>query len=434
MMMGDMGAEIIKVEDPGKGDDTRAWGPPFQSSAAGSESTYFLAINRGKKSITLNLKSPAGLAAALRLAEKSDIVVENFRPGTMERLGLGYPAMSQINPKLVYCSISGFGQTGPERERPGYDAMIQGESGIMSVTGFPDGPPTKVGISIADLVAGLLAFQGVLLALRVAEKTGKGQWVDIALMDGQVSLLTFQAGAFFATGKSPTRKGNIHPMITPYETYKTKDSYVIIAVGNDGMWRRFCPLVGLEPLEKWAISARRVECREELAAYLIPRVAARTTAEWLADLHAAEIPCGQVRSIGDVLADPQVLFRGMVQEVDHATLGRIKTTGVPVKLSDTPGGVTTAPPLLGAHTEQVLRETLGLSADEVAAMRASGAVWIARTIRGCRQLRVRSAGASRKSWDSAISSSPKSSSSPDSRISAPPPNLDHRTSSSGCSP
>src|ERR1035438_7281176 len=374
MMMGDMGAEIIKVEDPGQGsseggDDTRYWGPPF----LGTESTYFLAVNRGKKSITLNLKSPGGLATAKRLAACSDVLVENFRPGAMERLGLGYPAIAAINPKLVYCSISGFGQTGPERERPGYDAVVQGESGIMSVTGFPDGPPTKVGLSIADLVAGLLAFQGILLALRVAERTGQGQWVDIALLDGQVSLLTFQASAYFATGKNPTRKGNLHPMITPYETYQTSDGYVIIAVGNDGMWRRFCRLVGLPDsgpeANKFSSSAKRVERREELAAILIPIIARRTTAEWLADLRAAEVPCGQVRNIGDVLADPQVLFRGMVQEVDHATLGPIKTTGIPVKLSATPGRMTTAPPLLGAHTEEVLATTLGMTAEEIGKLR-----------------------------------------------------------------
>jgi crotonobetainyl-CoA:carnitine CoA-transferase CaiB-like acyl-CoA transferase len=244
----------------------------------------------------------------------------------------------------------------------------------MSVTGFPDGPPTKVGISIADLVAGLLAFQGILLALRVAERTGQGQWVDIALLDGQVSLLTFQAGAFFATGKNPTRKGNIHPMITPYETYQTSDGYVIIAVGNDGMWRRFRSLVGLADLEKFSTSAKRVDRREELAAILIPLIAQRTTAEWLADLRAAEIPCGQVRNIGEVLADPQVLFRGMVEEVDHASLGSIKTTGIPVKLSETPGRVTTAPPLLGAHTDDVLAATLGMTADQIAKLRADGAL------------------------------------------------------------
>jgi len=379
MMMGDMGAEVIKVEDPGKGsnkggDDTRYWGPPFQ----GTESTYFLAVNRGKKSITLNLKSPGGLQAAKRLAACSDVLVENFRPGAMERLGLGYQAIAAINPRLVYCSISGFGQTGPERERAGYDAVVQGESGIMSVTGFPDGPPTKVGISIADLVAGLLAFQGILLALRVAERTGKGQWVDIALLDGQVSLLTFQASAYFATGKNPTRRGNIHPMITPYETYRTSDGYVIIAVGNEGMWHRFCPLVGL-PLsggdaEKFSSSAKRVERREELAAILIPTIARRTTAEWLADLRNAEIPCGQVRNISEVLADPQVLFRGMVEEVNHASLGRIRTTGIPVKLSETPGRITTAPPLLGAHTEEVLAATLGMTAEEIGELRAEGAL------------------------------------------------------------
>jgi formyl-CoA transferase/CoA:oxalate CoA-transferase len=375
MMMGDMGAEIIKVEDPGKGpskggDDTRYWGPPF----LGTESTYFLAVNRGKKSITLNLKSPGGLETARRLAACSDVLVENFRPGAMERLGLGYEAIAAINPKLVYCSISGFGQTGPERERPGYDAVVQGESGIMSVTGFPDGPPTKVGISIADLVAGLLAFQGILLALRVAERTGKGQWVDIALLDGQVSLLTFQAASYFATGKNPTRKGNIHPMITPYETYQTSDGYVIIAVGNDGMWRRFRALVGLPDAEEFSSSAKRVDRREELAAILIPIIAQRTTAEWLADLRAAGIPCGQVRNIGEVLADPQVLFRGMVEEVDHASLGRIQTTGIPVKLSETPGRVTTAPPLLGAHTDQVLSQTLSMTAEEIEKLRAAGAL------------------------------------------------------------
>ncbi len=379
MMMADMGAEVIKVEDPGTGpskggDDTRYWGPPFM----GDESTYFLAVNRGKKSITLNLKSPGGLDTAKRLAASSDVLVENFRPGAMARLGLDYAAIAAINPKLVYCSISGFGQTGPQRERAGYDAVVQGESGIMSVTGFPDGPPTKVGISIADLVAGLLAFQGILLALRVAERSGKGQWVDIALLDGQVSLLTFQASTYFATGKNPTRQGNIHPMITPYETYRTSDGYVIIAVGNDGMWRKFCPLVGL-PLsgpdaEKFSSSAKRVERREELAAFLIPIIARRTTAEWLADLHRAEIPCGQVRNIGEVLADPQVLFRGMVQDVDHASLGTIKTTGIPVKLSETPGRLTTAPPLLGAHTEEVLGQTLGMTADEIAKLRADGAL------------------------------------------------------------
>ncbi len=369
MMMGDMGAEIIKVEDPSKGDDTRAWGPPFQDG----ESVYFLSINRNKKSITLNLKSPGGLDVAKLLAARSDVLVENFRPGTMDRLGLGYPALRALNPKLVYCSISGFGQTGPERERPGYDAMMQGEGGIMGLTGFPDGPPTKVGVSLADMVAGMLAFHGILLALRVADRTGQGQWVDVALLDGQVGLLTFQAGIYFATGKSPERMGNLHPMITPYETYRTADGYVIVAVGNEGMWKKFCGLVDLPLTEGFDTSRKRVERRAELEKILIPRMAARTTGEWLRLLGEAEIPCGQVRTVEQVLTDPQVLFREMVQEVTHDKLGPIRTTGIPIKLSETPGAVRSAPPLLGAHTAEIL-ESLGMSQKEIETLRSSGAV------------------------------------------------------------
>jgi len=374
MMLGDMGADVIKVEDPSKGDDTRGWGPPFQ----GTESAYFLSVNRNKKSITLNLKSPAGLAAAQRLALSSHVLVENFRPGTMDRLGLGYEAMRTLNPRLVYCSVSGFGQTGPQRKRPGYDAMMQGEGGLMSLTGFPDGPPTKVGISIADLVAGLFAVQGILLALRVADQTGAGQWVDLSLLDGQVGLLTFQAASYFATGKSPARLGNVHPMITPYETYRTADGFVIIAVGTDAMWRAFRDLVGLPKegpdAERMATSRQRVALRAELAAILEPIIARRTTSEWIADLERLGIPCGRVRSVGEVLTDPQVLARELVQQVDHATLGRISTTGIPIKLSETPGAIQSAPPLLGQHTAEVLREVLGMSDAEIAQLKRDGAI------------------------------------------------------------
>jgi formyl-CoA transferase/CoA:oxalate CoA-transferase len=374
MMMGDMGAEVIKVEEPGKGDDTRSWGPPFQSG----ESTYFLSVNRNKKSVTLNLKAPGGRAVAQRLAAVSDVLLENFRPGTMDRLGLGYAQLRPANRKLVYCSISGFGQTGPERERPGYDAMIQGEGGLMSITGFPDGPPTKVGVSIADLVAGMLAFHGILLALRVAEKTGQGQWVDISLLDGQVGLLTFQAQAYFATGKTPRRWGNAHSMITPYETYATADGYVIIAVGTDDMWRRFARLMDLPADgdfgERFATSAQRVERREELAAILKPRIARRTTAEWIAMLQEAGIPCGRVRDVAEVLGDPHVLERALVQEMEHAAIGKLRTTGIPIKLSATPGRITAAPPLLGADTDQVLATALGMTAAEIARLREDGAL------------------------------------------------------------
>ncbi len=370
MMLGDMGAEVIKVEERERGDETRYWGPPF----LGAESAYFLSVNRNKKSLTLNLKSPAGLDLARQLVARSEVLVENFRPGTMERLGLGYDQVRSLQPKLVYCSISGFGQTGPERERPGYDAVAQAEGGIMSLTGFPDGPPTKVGVSLADLVAGLLAMQGILLALRAAEHTGRGQWVDVALLDGQVGLLTFQAGACFATGNNPQRMGNLHPMITPYETYRTADGYVVVGVAGESLWQKFRALLDLPAGERFSTSRMRVENREELAAILIPRFAERTTAEWLADLRAAGIPCGQVRGVAEVLSDPQVLAREMVQEVEHATLGRIRTTGIPVKLSETPGSVRSAAPLLGAQSEEVLHTLLGLSPERIAQLKAEGAV------------------------------------------------------------
>ncbi len=379
MMMGDMGAEVLKIEEPGRGDDTRGWGPPFvpHRDGPGQESVYFLSVNRSKKSITLNLKTEEGREIARRLAAASHVLVENFRPGTMARLGLGFAAVHQVNPRLVYCSVSGFGQTGPERERPGYDAVIQGEGGIMSLTGFPDSAPVKVGISFADLVAGLLAFQGILLALRVVEGGGVGQCVDVALLDGQVSLLTFQAGSYFATGRSPQRMGNLHPMITPYETYRTADGHVIIAVGNDALWEKFCAVIERPELAadpRFATSRLRVENREALAAVLIPVIAGRATAQWLALLGDAGIPCGAVRSVREVLESPQVQAREMVAAVEHPALGRFRTTGIPVKLSATPGALRAAPPLLGQHTDQVLSELLGYTAEQLTAARQAGVI------------------------------------------------------------
>ncbi len=378
-MMGDMGAEVIKVEEPGRGDDTRAWGPPFlpHRRGSGQESVYFLSVNRNKKSITLNLKCDEGRQLARKLATSSDVLVENFRPGTIERLGLGFEALHRLNPRLVYCSVSGFGQTGPERERPGYDAVVQGEGGIMSLTGFPDSSPVKVGISFADLVAGLYAFQGILLALRAAENGGEGQWVDVSLLDGQVSLLTFQAGSYFATGRSPGRLGNLHPMITPYETYRTADGHVIVAVGNESLWIKFCALLGRPELAadpRFASSRLRVENRQALADVLIPLMAERPTGVWLERLRAAGIPCGAVRSVGQVLEDPQVQARQMVTTVEHPGIGPMRTTGIPVKLSATPGEIVSAPPLLGEHTDQVLATLLGYSQAQIAAARRSGVI------------------------------------------------------------
>lgn len=383
MMMADMGAEVIKVEEPGRGDDTRYWGPPFvphsnpHKNGSEQESVYFLSVNRNKKSITLNLKSAKGLDIAQRLAAASDVLVENFRPRTMDRLGLGFDAIHKANPKLVYCSVSGFGQTGPDRERPGYDAVVQGEGGIMSLTGFPGAPPVKVGVSFADLVAGMFAFQGILLALRAIDSGGEGQWVDISLLDGQVALLTFQAGSYFATGRSPGRRGNLHPMITPYETYATTDGHVIIAVGNEAVWLRFCELIDQPELARdprFSASRLRVENRDALAAILIPVIAGRSTADWLDRLKAAGIPCGAVRTVGEVLESDQVRAREMVASLDHPALGPMRTTGIPVKLSATPGAIRTAPPLLGQHTDEVLSTVLGFGPEDVAALRASGAV------------------------------------------------------------
>lgn len=369
MMLGDMGADVIKVEEPSRGDDTRSWGPPFLQG----ESVYFLSVNRNKRSLTLDLKAPAGLELARRLAADADILVENFRPSTMGRLGLDYEELRKLNPRLVYCSITGFGRTGAEADRPGYDLVIQGEGGIMSLTGFADGPPTKVGIALADLVAGLFAVQGILLALRQAEATGHGQLVDISLLDCQVALLTFQAGIYFATGQSPQRMGNDHPLITPYETFQTADGYINIAVGNDAQFRRFARALGRDELaadERFATASRRIENRSALGSTLEPILAARTTAAWLEVLRAEEIACGPVKTVAEVAESPQVLAREMVRSLPHPKLGSVRMGGIPVKLSETPGELRLPPPALGEHTEEILTGLLGLAESEVSRLRA----------------------------------------------------------------
>ncbi|MBI2368958.1 MAG: CoA transferase [Deltaproteobacteria bacterium] len=373
MTLGDMGAEVLKVEVPGRGDDTREWGPPFVNGT----SAYFLSVNRNKKSLTLNLKAPKGLQIFKALVKRADIVVENFRPGTMEDLGIGYETLRELNPGLIYCAVSGFGHTGPDRLRPGYDVVVQGESGVMSLTGFPDGPPLKVGISVADLVAGMLAVQGILLGLVARATTGRGQMVDVALHDGMVSLLTYQAGIYFATGQSPGRMGNQHPTIAPYETFPTKDGYMILAVGNDSLWARFCEAVGLEGLAadpRFAINSLRVQNRPALCALIEERLRARTTREWIRLLDQAGVPCGSIKTVGEVLSDPQVVAREMVVEMDHPTAGKIRVTGVPVKLSATPGVVRLPPPLLGQHTDEILGRLLNYNPDEVVRLRREGVI------------------------------------------------------------
>jgi crotonobetainyl-CoA:carnitine CoA-transferase CaiB-like acyl-CoA transferase len=372
MTLADLGADVVKIEQPGTGDDTRQWGPPFQ----GDEAAYFLSVNRNKRSLAVDLKLTDGLALVRDLARRADVVVENFRPGTAARLGLGYDDLSADNPGLVYASISGYGQTGPDSHRAGYDAIAQARSGIMSVTGEADGPPVRVGVSSADLVAGMWAVIGILAALRERDRSGQGQWVDISLLDGSVSWLTYVAAGYFATGTRPPRYGSAHPTIAPYQGFATKDGELMLAVGNDAIWRRFAPAAGLDDLvddPRFATNPLRVSHRDELLPLVADAMASRTSAQWVEVLDAAEVPVGPIQTVDEVVTDPQVLARGMVGEVEHPTAGTLRTIGCPVRLTATPPQVRTAPPLLGQHTDDVLAE-LGVDAERLTALRASGAV------------------------------------------------------------
>ena len=372
MMLADMGARVIKVEQPGRGDDTRAWGPPFQNG----ESAYFLSINRNKESVTLNLKHPEGRRVLDALIERADVLVENFRPGTLERMGLGYADLAQQRPDLVYCSISGFGQTGPRRREPGYDAVMQGEGGLMSITGAPDGPGYRLGIAIVDIASGMFSAYGIAVALLARERTGRGQYIDVGMLDSVAALLTYQAGIHFTTGEAPGRLGNRHPSITPYETLDAADGELVVAVGNDQLWRTFCGVIGAEALAddaRFRTNKDRVAARETLRPLLVERMRTRPAAEWIERLKAAGIPCGGVRDLAQVFADPQLIERAMVVALDHPVAGAIRQLGVPIKMSGTPGAVRTPPPALGQHTEAILGE-LGMSGSEIARLRADGAV------------------------------------------------------------
>jgi len=373
MLLGDMGARVIKVEQPGRGDDTRAWGPPFVNG----ESAYFLSINRNKESLTLDLKSPSSRGVMDALLRRADVLVENFRPGTMERVGLSYESLAARYPRLVYCSISGFGQTGPRRSEPGYDAVMQGEAGLMSITGDPNGPPFRLGVAISDIVTGMFAAQGITLALLARVRTERGQRVDIGMLDATAALLTYQAGIYFATGTTPGRMGNRHPTIVPYETFQASDGDFVVAVGNDEQWRRFCDSIGLTSLaadDRFATNRARVVNYAELRPLLAERLVTRSRKEWVGDLKAAGVPCGSVRDVAEALEDPQLSARNMVETIDHISAGAIRLLGVPIKLSGTPGVVRTAPPALGQHTERILREDCGLSATEIESLRLAKTV------------------------------------------------------------
>ncbi len=367
MMLADMGAEVIKVEMPGTGDDSRGWGPPFVEG----ESAYFMSINRNKKSITLDMKGDKAIEIIMKLIRQSDVLVENFRPGAMERLGLAYQQVKAVNPRLVYCSISGFGQNGPYRMLPGFDQVLQGMGGLMSITGEAGGPPVKVGVPIADITAGMFAAYGIAIALFTREQTGSGQMVDISLLDGQVALLTYRAGSYFASGEIPERIGSGHPVIVPYQAFKARDVFINIAVGNDQLWRKFCKAVGLESIEndpRFATNAKRVQNRDAVVKAVGDLIATKNGEEWLTILTDAGIPCGPIYTVDKIFSDPQVIHRQMVTELQHPKAGAIKVTGNPVKLSDTPGEISVPPPLLGQHTREVL-EGLGYSEKDIEELR-----------------------------------------------------------------
>ncbi len=369
MMLADMGARVVKVEQPGTGDDTRAWGPPFLEG----ESAYFLSVNRNKESVSLDFKRPEGRAVLDRLIAKADVLVENFRPGTLAKIGLDYASLAAAHPRLVYCSISGFGQTGPRGREAGYDAVVQAEGGLMSITGAAGGPPVRLGVAIADIVSGLFAAQGITLALLARERTGRGQLVDIAMLDSVAALLTYQAGIYFATGRAPQAMGNRHPTIVPYETFTAADGDFVLAVGNDDQWRRFCGVAGLDLGERFATNRARVEGYGELRPVLAERLRAHPRRHWIDRLTAVGVPCGSVRDLAELFADPQMAAREMVAAVTHPSAGEIQVLGTPIKLSDSPGQVRTPPPLLGQHTADVLGE-LGIPAGDVARLRQEGVV------------------------------------------------------------
>jgi crotonobetainyl-CoA:carnitine CoA-transferase CaiB-like acyl-CoA transferase len=373
MQLGDLGAEIIKVEQPGKGDDTRAFAPPFQ----GDQAAYFLSVNRNKKSVTLDMKSDRGKEVLWRLIDASDILVENFRPGAMDRLGFGYEAVKKRRPSMIYASISGFGETGPQKDRPGYDVIVQGEAGIMDITGPRDGAPHKVGAAIGDLVSGLYAVQGILAALYTRNATGAGQHVSISMYEAVASLLTFNASIFFATGNSPRRRGNEHPTIVPYETFEAADGWINLGVANDDLWHRFCGAAERADLKsdaRFAKASDRVRNREELVPLIRALIKERTRDEWLQRLDKAGVPSGAIRTVGEVCESELLKARGMVAEMEHASAGVVKAIKNAVHLSATPVDSYAAPPTLGRHTRDVLTGLLGYSASEVDALAADKVV------------------------------------------------------------
>jgi crotonobetainyl-CoA:carnitine CoA-transferase CaiB-like acyl-CoA transferase len=382
--LADLGAEVIKVERPGQGDDTRRWGPPYLKDAAGrdtGEAAYYLSCNRGKKSIVLDLATPEGQRLVRELAAKCDILLENYKVGGLARFGLGYDDLEASHPHLIYCSITGFGQTGPCRERAGYDLVAQGMGGLMSITGEPDGAPgggpKRVGVAIADLFSGMYATIAVLAALARRERTGRGQHIDLALLDCQVAMLANQAMNYLTSGRPPPRMGNAHANVVPYQPFATADGQIIVAAGNDTQFAGLCAVIGRPELADdpdFATNAARIRNRERLLPMIAEQLKARTNREWQEELEAVGVPCGPINALDEVFADPQVRARGMRFELDHPLAGRVPMVASPMRFSDTPIEYHAPPPLLGEHTDDVLGELLGLDAGEIARLREGGVI------------------------------------------------------------
>ncbi|MPZ43837.1 MAG: CoA transferase [Betaproteobacteria bacterium] len=383
-ILADLGAEVIKIERPGKGDDTRGWGPPFIRDASGRDApdaAYFQCANRGKKSVTIDIAKPEGQALVRELAARCDVLLENFKVGDLARYGLGYDDIRAINPRIIYCSITGFGQTGPYRDRAGYDFMIQAMGGLMSVTGerddLPGGGPQKVGVAIVDLMTGMYSTVAILGALWERNASGEGQHIDMALLDTQVGWLANQNLNYLISGEPPQRLGNAHPNVTPYDAFKTRDGDIIIAIGNDAQYARFCEAAGAAELiadARFKDNPSRVAHRTELKALLEPAMRGRTTVQWIELLEPLGVPCGPINRLDQVFADPQVVHRGLRIEMPHPLAGRLPLVANPIKYSRTPIQYQDPPPLLGQHTDEVLRNLLEKSEGELAALRNCGAI------------------------------------------------------------
>jgi CoA:oxalate CoA-transferase len=372
MMMADYGATMVKIEPPRVGDDSRAYGP-----FVGKESAYFMSLNRNKRSMTLNLKEQAAKDLFREMVKKADVVLENYRPGTMEKFGLGYEELKQINPKIIYATCSGFGQTGPYVHKPAYDIIVQAMGGIMSVTGPEGGEPTRVGASVGDIIAGLFTTIGVLMALYHRERTGEGQLVDVGMLDCQVAVLENAISRYLVSGEVPQPIGNRHPSITPFAAYTAKDGHIIVGAGNDRLWEKLCNLIERTDLladERFSTNLKRTQNVNELKVILDAVFKVKTIDQWMKALEAAGVPCAPINTVDKIINDPQIKAREMIVELEHPVAGHMKVPGVPIKFSATPGSVDTPAPLLGQHTEELLHELLGLSKEQVDELRAKNAI------------------------------------------------------------